>query len=138
MQRMANMQRMTVPYVTASADRFERLARIASVQRMDLCQVSTVAELESWLASNRTTVLITDSQLEDGDWLDALECCRSHAPETRLVVTARTDSPSLWTEVAEAGAVDFIAQPFYAPEVRRCLRTLAEFEGREQLAEAAI
>lgn len=132
------MQRMIVPYVTGSGDRFERLSRIASVQRMDLCQVSSVAELEGWLASHRASVLITDSQVEDGSWQDALECCRSRAPEARVVVTARTDSPSLWTEVAEAGAVDFIAQPFYAPEVRRCLRTLAEFVEREQLAEAAI
>ncbi|MCL4783288.1 MAG: hypothetical protein KJZ70_09665 [Bryobacterales bacterium] len=130
------MQRMIVPYITGSADRFERLARIASVQRMDLFHIQTVAELEDWLRSQRTPALITDSQFEDGDWQDALEYCRSHAPEVRVVVTARTDSPSLLAEVAEAGAVDLIAQPFYAPEVRRCLRALADFVEREQFAEA--
>lgn len=132
------MKRMLVPYVTGSTDRFGRLARIASVLKMDLHQIPSVAELETWLTSHRTSVLITDSQLEDGNWQDALECSRTHTPHAHVVVTARTDSPSLVTEVAEAGAVDLIAQPFYAPEVRRCLQTLAEFEEREQLAEAAI
>lgn len=132
------MQRMIVPYVTGSADRFDRLAHIASVLRIDLQQVSTVAELDGWMASNPTSVLITDSQVADGDWQDALERGRMRAPHVRVLVSARTDSPSLLAEVAEAGAVDLIAQPFYAPEVRRCLRSLAEFEVQEQLAEAAI
>ncbi len=132
------MKRLDVPYVTSSADRFDRLARIASVLKIDLHQVPAVAELEAWLTAHQTRVLITDSQIEDGNWRDALECSRSHAPRARVLVTARTDSPSLSAEVAEAGAADLIAQPFYAPEVRRCLQTLAEFEEREQLAEAAI
>lgn len=132
------MKRLDVPYVTGSADRFDRLRRIASVLRIDLRQIPTVAELRAWLSAHEARVLITDSQFEDGNWRDALECSRSHAPHARVLVTARTDSPSLAAEVADAGAAELIAQPFYAPEVRRCLQTLSEFEEREQLAEAAI
>ena len=132
------MRATNIPYLTGSADRFERLSRIAAVLRIELCQVNSIAELEKRFLSHETSVLISDAELADGSWRDVLECCHHRLPGMRVVVTARTDSASLWAEVAQAGAVDLIAQPFYAPEVRRCLRTVTEFEEQEQLVEATL
>lgn len=132
------MRAMKIPYLTASRDRFDRLARIAAVLRVDLQHVESLADLPALLKHDPPAALITDCDLADGNWRDVVEFCRFEAPGVRILVTGRTNSSSIWTEVSEAGAEDFLAQPFYAPEVRRCLLSLAERLEHEHLLEAAI
>lgn len=132
------MRAVSIPYFTPSRDRFDRLARIASVLRVELQHVESLSDLPTLLRRDAPPALVTDCDLADGNWRDVLEQCRFDAPGTRVLVTGRTDSASIWAEVSAAGAEDFIAQPFYAPEVRRCLRNLAETAPHEQLLEAAI
>ena len=132
------MRALSIPYLTNSGEHFVRLSKIAATMRMELHPLDSVESLELWLKSHDVTALITDSDVEDGCWRHALELCKLLAPEARVLVTAHTDSASLWAEVAEAGAYDLLAQPFYAPEVRRCLGALMESQNKEQLAEATL
>lgn len=132
------MRAMSIPYFTASRDRFDRLARIASALRLEVEHIESLDALPAYLRAQQPVAVITDSELADGNWRDVLEHCRFAAPEVRVLVTGRSNSSSIWTEVSEAGGEDFLAQPFYAPEVRRCLRALAEGAPREHLLEAAV
>jgi two-component system response regulator PilR (NtrC family) len=66
-------------------------------------------------------VILTEAVLPDGNWLDVLHLVRETPREMPVVVTAAQADARLWSQALNLGAFDVLAQPFYAPEVRRVL-----------------
>lgn len=65
--------------------------------------------------------ILTEAALSDGNWLDVLHLARHCPHETQVVVTCEHADAALWAETLNLGVYDVLAQPFYAPEVRRIL-----------------
>lgn len=66
-------------------------------------------------------VILTESDLPDGTWLNVLDLARELPRETEVIVTDPRADARFWAEALNQGAYDLLAQPFYEPEVRRIL-----------------
>jgi DNA-binding NtrC family response regulator len=66
-------------------------------------------------------VILTEADLPDGKWLDALHLARQYPQELEVIVTDPLADARFWAEALNLGAYDMLAQPFYEPEVRRIL-----------------
>jgi DNA-binding NtrC family response regulator len=66
-------------------------------------------------------VVLTESALPDGAWLDVLELAHEATPEPNVIVTRPGVDSRTWCEVLNLGGYDMLAQPFSEPEVRRVL-----------------
>jgi DNA-binding NtrC family response regulator len=77
------------------------------------------------LSRTRVPVVLCDSDLLDGKWLDVLNHVAASDNPPLLIVTSRVADDRLWAEVLNLGGFDVIAKPFVASEVLHVLRTAA-------------
>ncbi|MGA2738846.1 MAG: hypothetical protein ABSG65_15525 [Bryobacteraceae bacterium] len=77
----------------------------------------TQKEAFEFLLGNVTPVVISESELPDGNWQDVL--CRLGHMECPplLVVTSRMADERLWSEVLNQGGYNVLAKPLNAKEV---------------------
>lgn len=127
-----------VPFLTPSDATFRQLHAIAASMGISLEKLYRLKDLHDWMEQEEPAAVLTDSTFDDGDWRDVLDYCRQHAASPPVIVTTRTDSASLWAEVAESGAADLLAQPFYASEARRCLKSVTEVQLADEVPEPTI
>ena len=64
-------------------------------------------------------VILTESALPDGNWLDVLHLVREQPRDIEVIVTDQQADARFWAEALNMGAYDLIAQPFFEPEVQR-------------------
>jgi DNA-binding NtrC family response regulator len=83
--------------------------------------VPTLRQARSRLDQAEYGVILTESALPDGKWLDVLHMVRESSQEPEVIVTDRVADARFWSEALNLGAFDLLAQPFYEPEVRRIL-----------------
>ena len=84
-----------------------------------LAWVRTRAEACAFLESTPVRVVIAESELTEGGWLEMLEDLRQNPEAPILVVTARLADESLWAEVINRGGYDLLAKPLDTEEVAR-------------------
>jgi DNA-binding NtrC family response regulator len=65
-------------------------------------------------------VILSESVLEDGAWMDTLLLAGESVP---VVVTDQHATERLWAEVLNRGAYDLLVKPFERGEVQRILRS---------------
>ena len=80
--------------------------------------------------------VLTEAALPDGEWQDALRLARECRREVEVVVTDPQADGQFWAGALSVGVFDLLAQPFYAPEVRRILSKACAREGRPLLRAA--
>ena len=68
-------------------------------------------------------VVVCESKLPDGSWLDLLNGVASSPDLPLLIVTSRLADDRLWAEVLNLGGFDLIAKPFCESEVRHVVDT---------------
>jgi DNA-binding NtrC family response regulator len=78
----------------------------------------SLASARANLRANRYAVVLTESALPDGGWLEVLDLVRETAP---VIVTCAVVDHRFWAEVLNRGGYDMLAQPFSENEVRRVL-----------------
>jgi len=66
-------------------------------------------------------VILTESNLADGTWVDVLDLAHRITPQSEVIVTNRNADARFWAEALNLGAYDLIAQPFATGEVQRIL-----------------
>jgi len=115
----------SIPYLVSRPEHIERLSAIAAPLGYQFVPIESLQALHEHLKEFPATMVWTDSHHPDGDWQDVLMVCRDRSEELPVVVLALSDSPTLWEQANEAGVAEFLALPVAAPEVRRCLLTLA-------------
>ncbi len=95
------------------------LAQMLDELPLPLAHATCLRDASSKLETRGFQVILSEADLEDGNWLDALRMARSSGAE--LVVThAWADAP-FWAEAINLGAYDLLAQPFQRTEVQRVL-----------------
>jgi DNA-binding NtrC family response regulator len=113
-------------FVSPNFEDVPRLAQMLSSAHLTLTHARDVRQARELLREGRYRVVLTEATLPDGMWLDLLDVARETAPETPMIVTDPLADGRLWSEVLNLGGYDMLAQPFYAPEVRRVLANACE------------
>ena len=95
------------------------LARLLDEVPFPLVHAQNLNEAASKLETETFQVVLSESRLEDGTWLDILQLARRL--ELEVVVTDPWADARFWAEAINRGAYDLLAQPFRGVEVRRVL-----------------
>jgi len=108
-------------YVTGRRDDARSISEMLRSLPLVIDHADTLKQANGKLQDSDYSVLLTESTLPDGTWLDALHLARACPTELQVIVTDPHADARLWAEALNMGAYDLLAQPFYAPEVRRIL-----------------
>jgi DNA-binding NtrC family response regulator len=95
------------------------LAQMLDGSSLPIVHSNCLKDASSKLETGDFQVILSEANLEDGDWIDALQLARQSG--AALVVTQPWADTSFWAEVINLGAYDVLAQPFQRTEVRRVL-----------------
>jgi DNA-binding NtrC family response regulator len=107
-----------VLFISPSRDDAVRIGQMLRGSAILLHHVENLECARAKLVANRYAVVLTESALPDGGWLEVLELVRETAP---VIVTCAAMDHRFWAEVLYRGGYDMLAQPFSEAEVRRVL-----------------
>ena len=107
---------VTVLAVAAESDR-AALRRMIEHSRWTLMEASTVAEAAATLKQCPSVVLICDTALPDGTWVELLEQTQSLAAPPPVIVAARQADDDFWMQVLNRGGYNVLGKPFSEREV---------------------
>jgi len=78
-------------------------------------------EAASALSLGQFGIILCESDLPDGTWLEILNQISGVRERPLLIVTSRLADEFLWAEVLNLGGYDLLAKPFSRQEVRHVL-----------------
>jgi two-component system response regulator PilR (NtrC family) len=113
--------RSRILFVSGHPDDARRLARMLQSLPVAVDHVDTLQLARTKLQQDDYSVILTEAELPDGNWVDALHLARECPGELQVIVTDPQADSRFWAEALNLGAYDLLAQPFYEPEVRRIL-----------------
>jgi two-component system response regulator PilR (NtrC family) len=108
-----------VLFVSPYQEDARSLAQMLDERSLPIVHASCLKDASSKLETENFQVILTEADLEDGNWIDALRLARRSGAE--LVVTHPWADASFWAAAINLGAYDVLAQPFQRTEVRRVL-----------------
>jgi DNA-binding NtrC family response regulator len=108
-------------FISGRHEDARHLSKMLHALPLKLEHVPSLEHARTRLRRQEYDVILTEAALPDGKWLDVLHLVRECPRETEVIVTDRQADAHFWTEALNLGAYDLLAQPFYAPEVRRIL-----------------
>jgi len=115
------------------------LRALFEAERYRVVEAGTAARAEVEARSHKPDLLLVDLGLPDGDGIQVIRGVRAYSPLPIIVLSARTQEEQKILAL-DAGADDYVAKPFSAPEllarVRAALRRGAR--GVEQTHELAL
>src|SRR4051794_20586636 len=76
---------------------------------LEHCQTLRQARIK--LQQDRYDVILTESTLPDGRWLDVLHLAREYPDDLKVIVTDPFADARFWAEALNMGAYDLLAQP---------------------------
>lgn len=91
--------------------------RIFSHTNWSLSHASDCREALRALQNAPIPVVVCEARLPDGTWRDLLHWLHARPVPSLLIVTSDFSDTSLWAEVLNLGAYDFLAKPFNQTEV---------------------
>lgn len=80
-------------------------------------------------------VVLTDSELPDGNWCTVLDEVTHSQTNAEVIVCARLADARFWCDALDRGAYDLLVEPFHREEVRRIVRG-AEARGQVRMQAA--
>jgi DNA-binding NtrC family response regulator len=123
-------------FVSGHSEDAPRLSRMLQPLPLLMDYVETLQQARFKLAVDDYDAILTEAALPDGEWRDALRLARECSREVEVVVTDPQADGRFWAEALGLGAFDLLAQPFYAPEVRRILGRACSREERRPVLRA--
>lgn len=110
-------------FVHFESEPFGALEKALEGQSVKVCHASSCREALRLLQdSNPPHVVFTDATLPDGTWADVVGRAASAAAPVNVIVVARLVDISLYVEVIQRGAFDFLVPPFAAPDLVHVIR----------------
>jgi DNA-binding NtrC family response regulator len=126
--------RSRILFVSGHPDDARRLSRMLHSLLITVDHVETLQQAHAKLQQNDYGVILTEANLPDGTWPDALDLARQCNQELEVIVTDPQADARFWAEALNLGAYDLLAQPFYEPEVRRILYNACSRLGTRAMA----
>jgi DNA-binding NtrC family response regulator len=123
--------RPRVLYISGHPEDARGLTRMLFGLPLALHHAKSVRQARQKTQEHHYTVLLTDSVLPDGTWLDVLHLSHESTSDLQVIVTDPKADARFWAEALNLGAYDLLSQPFYEPEVRRILSNACSRAARE-------
>jgi DNA-binding NtrC family response regulator len=117
--------RFRILFISGCSDDARRLSRMLRPLRFELHHATNLRQARDMLRKSAYRLILTEANLSDGAWLDVVQTADRHSTDLPVIVTDPQADARLWSEVLNQGGYDLLAQPFYAPEVRRILENAA-------------
>jgi DNA-binding NtrC family response regulator len=114
------------------------LSRMLRPLPLALDHVPSMQQARTLLSQKHYDVILTESAVDDGNWLDVLHLVRDDYHQSEVIVTDPAADAHFWAEALNLGAYDLLAQPFYEPEVRRILGNACSRNLHQPLSAAAV
>ena len=109
----------TILLVSDSDENRTTLRQILDDEGWDVRESGGITETRALLKPEWPRVILTESRLPDGTWVDLLALATAVCPRAKVIVTAPHADEWLWAEVLNHGAFDLLNQPLDADEVLR-------------------
>jgi len=122
-------------YVTGHREDARTVVEMLRALPLAVEHVRTLKQARARLLEKHFDVVLSDSSLTDGTWLDVLDLTRDISSQPQLIVTDPHADTRFWAEALNLGAYDLLAQPFFESEVRRILHNACS---RPALTRAAV
>jgi len=113
--------RSRILFVSGRHEDARRLSQMLAALPVILDHAESLDRAQIKLEESEYSVILTESVLQDGNWLDVLHLARRSPNELQVIVTDPHADARLWAQALNLGAFDVLSQPFYEPEVRRIL-----------------
>ena len=114
--------RFRILFLSGCPDDARHLSEMLQPLPLELEQAASLRHARTKLRQKTYHAILTAAELADATWLDVIEA----AGRLPVIVTDPQADGRLWSEVLTRGGYDLLAQPFYAPEVRRILGNAVE------------
>ncbi|MEO8596336.1 MAG: response regulator [Candidatus Solibacter sp.] len=108
-------------FISGSPEDALRLTEMLHALPIQVQHAKSLRRARTHLQQEHFDVILTESAVADGGWLDVLHLARECPREIQVIVTDPQADGRFWAEALNLGAYDLLAQPFYEPEVRRIL-----------------
>ena len=105
---------------------FESLRSAIGETGWAIFRTDTIADGLSTLINHKINVIVMNSHLEDGSWLEMIEALRPCRNAPRVLVASPHADHGLWLDVLEHGGYDLLTIPFDGKELDRVI-SLAYF-----------
>jgi DNA-binding NtrC family response regulator len=131
--------RSRILYLSGRHDDARRLSLMLDGLPLDIDHTSDLQQAREMLRQMEYHIILSEASLSDGTWVDLLHLAGDCARNLKVIVTDPHADARFWAEALNLGAYDVLAQPFYAPEVRRilynaCARPMATPEVQHLIA----
>ncbi len=123
--------RSRILFVSGRREDARRLSQMLQKVPLGLDHAANLQQARDKLRNSEYDVVLTEANLPDGNWLDALDLVNKGPRQMEVVVTDPQADARLWSEALNLGAYDLLAQPFYEPEVRRVLHNACSRPARQ-------
>jgi DNA-binding NtrC family response regulator len=130
--------RSRILFISGHFEDARRLSRMLHAIPLAVDHAGSLQQARILLQQNSYEVILTESQLPDGKWLDVLNLAREVSRRVEVIVTDPQADARFWAEALNLGAYDLLAQPFYEPEVRRILSNACSRLSYRAAAVAAV
>lgn len=130
--------RSRILFISGRRTDARRLSRMLYSLPLDLDHAETLQQARAMLDNAEFDVILTESSLPDGKWLDVLHLARECPQELEVIVTDPQADARFWAEALNLGAYDLLAQPFYEPEVRRILYNACSRSSSQAMPAATV
>jgi DNA-binding NtrC family response regulator len=105
--------------------------RLFGNSRWLVLTASNISTARALLQEHETSVIVCESELMSGTWIDLLCHVQAMPHPPALIVTSRLADDRLWAEALNLGAYDVLAKPFERTELLRSVRLAWEHWRRD-------
>lgn len=132
------MMKSRILFVSGRHDDARQISHMLASLPVAIDHADSLQRARAQLRQDDYDVILTEAALPDGNWLDTLHLARECPNDVEVIVTDPHADARLWSQALNLGAYDLIAQPFYAPEVRRILHNACTRATTEHAPLAAV
>ncbi len=115
------MQQIRILSVSSTEDDHAAIFHILDELPFVVTSARSCREAASVLTHDQFGIILCESDLPDGNWIEILNQISGVREKPLLIVTSRLADESLWAEVLNLGGYDLLAKPFSRQEVRHVL-----------------
>jgi DNA-binding response OmpR family regulator len=115
------MQQIRILSVSSTEDDHTAIFHILDELPFVVTPARSCQEAANALTHDQFGIILCESDLPDGNWIEILNQISGVREKPLLIVTSRLADESLWAEVLNLGGYDLLAKPFSRQEVRHVL-----------------
>ena len=107
-------------------------------ESVETWSAETCEEVAKLLDQTQPELVITETMLPDGSWVDIVSMAEKASSPTNVIVVGSHTDTGLYISAMEGGAFDFILPPFETEALRHVLRVAVDNVRHRREAQASL